>query len=304
MNQYTIEKAVSCAGIGLHGGQKVHLCFHPAQIDTGILFLRYHGNEKQYIKVCPQHVVDTQFSTTIGVDGINISTVEHVLAAVRGLGIDNLIIEVDGDEVPILDGSSVSFVYLLRQAGVQKQKMPKRVLSCVRKLSFEDGERRIVLSPYNGLRIRYHIEFSHPMIGQQHFDYVAHPEEFVRSLSRARTFGFMHDIEMLHQSGLIQGGSLENALVFDESGVVNSDGLRFSDEPVRHKLLDFIGDIGIYSDNLLGCFDVWCSGHGFNNRFLRYLEANAHIYLKPVQGKVKKVNENIKQEQWAIPAFF
>ncbi len=303
MNQYTIEKAVSCTGIGLHSGQKVHLSFHSAKEDTGIVFLKIQGNERKYIPVCPRHVVDTQFSTTIGVDGIRISTVEHVLAAVRGLGIDNLVIEIDGDEVPILDGSSGSFVFLLRQAGFQEQKRPKRIFSCVRKLSYEDGDRKIVLSPYNGLRIRYHIDFSHPMIGKQYYDYSADWSEFVRSISRARTFGFMHDIERLHENRLIQGGSLDNALVFDESGVVNSDGLRFNDEPVRHKLLDFIGDMGIYSDNLWGCFDVWCSGHGFNNQFLRHLEANAHIYLKPVEIKSRKAEEELIQEEWSLPAF-
>jgi UDP-3-O-[3-hydroxymyristoyl] N-acetylglucosamine deacetylase len=304
MNQYTIGKSVSCTGIGLHSGQKVNLCFHPVHGDAGILFLRRHGNKTTYIKACPRNVVETKLSTTLGEDGVTISTVEHVLAAIRGLGLDNIIIEVDGDEVPILDGSAASFVFLLRQAGFQKQKQAKKIALCDRELLYEDGQRKIAFTPYHGLRIRYHIDFSHPLIGKQDYEYCGDTNEFISSLARARTFGFMHEIETLQKNGLVQGGALENALVFDSYGVVNADGMRFSDEPVRHKLLDFIGDIGNYPETLWGSFDVWCSGHSFNNQFLRYLEDNAHKYLKPVEIKTKK-REHLEwqRDEFGVPAF-
>ena len=282
MYQKTIEKTVSCSGIGLHGGCKVSLRFVPAPEDKGIVFALTTESGTRFIYPRPDSVRTTGLATTIGNDGIQISTVEHVLAAIRGLGIDNLLIEVQGGEIPIMDGSAASFVWLLRKAGLKTQNKPKKVFALRREVFLERDGRWIKAKPASSFQVSYTIEFEHPRIGRQGLDFKVKSGDFERILSRARTFGFMRDVEMLQQSGLALGGSLDNAVVLDDYEVVNPGGLRFEDEPVRHKVLDFIGDMALMKYPLQGSFEVYCSGHALNNEFLRYLYCNMEECLEEV----------------------
>lgn len=282
MNQTTIAKSVRCSGIGLHGGGRVGLELHPAGPDTGIVFhLRASQGVKRLVPD-PDHVVGTGLATTLGNGDGSVRTVEHLLAAIRGLGIDNIVVETEGDEVPIMDGSAGSFVYLLRSAGLQEQNRLRRVLAVTRAFEHKDGDKRIRVEPFDGFRVDYLIDFDHPLIGRQTLRLDLTPENFARRVAKARTFGFLSEVEALHRGGLALGGSLENAVVLDEYGVVNQEGLRYKDEFVRHKVLDFIGDMAVAPLPLWGHFEVRCSGHAFNNEFLRLLMDNAATCLRTV----------------------
>lgn len=283
MKQKTLERIVSCSGLGLHSGQKVNLRFHPAVPGTGILFSVPGPQGNCFIKNSPELVVGTKLCTTLGHAGVTISTVEHVLSAVYGLGIDNLIIEVDGNELPILDGSAAPFVFLLRQAGIRTQQAYKKVMSFKKEYLFQENGCWIKAIPADAFQVDYKIDFPHPLIGKQHFSFAGGSEAFVREVSRARTFGFLHQVEEMQKKGLALGGSLENAVVLDEFGVVNQEGFRFADEPVRHKLLDFIGDLSQLPFSLLAKFQVFCSGHSLNNKFVRELSRRAGELLQPVK---------------------
>ena len=205
---------------------------------------------------------------------------EHLLAALRGMGVDNVRVDLEGNEVPIMDGSAASFVYLLRMAGIEELSAPRRVLALTKPVEYVREGKYIKARPYNGFKVDYTIDFSHPLIGQQSMSFTLTGERFAEKLAKARTFGFLKEVEYLHQNGLALGGSLENAVVLDEFGVLNEDGLRFEDEFVRHKVLDFIGDMAVSEYPLFGHFEVFASGHGLNNEFLRYLTENADEYLE------------------------
>ncbi|PIE69392.1 MAG: UDP-3-O-[3-hydroxymyristoyl] N-acetylglucosamine deacetylase [Deltaproteobacteria bacterium] len=282
MRQRTLKKNVVCSGIGLHSGKKLRLVMRPADQDTGIVFQHLADGGKRILRPTPEGVVSTGLATTLGVGDRCIATVEHLMAAIAGLSIDNIIIEVHGNEIPIMDGSAASFVFLLRSAGIRKQGHAKRVFRVKREVVFEKDGKVIKAAPYAGFRVNYTIDFDHPLVGRQTFTLDLSPETFAREIARARTFGFMKDVEMLQRNGLALGGSLENAVVLDEYGVINPDGLRFQDELVRHKVLDFIGDMHLLEHPLQGDFSVTCSGHGHNNAFLRYLSANKAYYLDEV----------------------
>ncbi|WP_462323359.1 UDP-3-O-acyl-N-acetylglucosamine deacetylase [Desulfoplanes sp.] len=279
MRQKTIKKTVQCSGVGLHSGKKLRLVMRPSGQDTGVVFQYMGEGGKRVFRPTPDRVVSTGLATTIGCDGRSIATVEHVLAAVAGLGIDNIVIEVHGDEIPIMDGSAASFVFLLRSAGIRKQAASKKVFRLKKRVDFEKDGKVIEAIPYDGFRVTYTIDFDHPLVGVQTMVFELSPESFLREIAKARTFGFMKDVEMLQKNGLALGGSLENAVVLDEYGVVNPDGLRFGNELVRHKILDFIGDMHLIDYPLHGDFRVACSGHGHNNAFLRYLSDNRDYYL-------------------------
>ncbi len=283
MRQKTIKKTIECSGIGLHSGKKLRLVMRPADQDAGIVFQHMGPDGKRTLRPCPESVVSTGLATTLGVGDRAIATVEHLMAAIAGLGIDNIVIEVHGNEIPIMDGSAASFVFLLRSAGVRKQAAAKQVFRIKKKLVFEKDGKIISVLPYKGFRVNYDIDFDHPLVGKQTFTFDLSPETFVRDIAKARTFGFMKDVEMLQKNGLALGGSLDNAVVLDEYGVINPDGLRFQDELVRHKVLDFIGDMHLLGHPLQGDFYVSCSGHGHNNAFLRYLSANSSDYLDEVR---------------------
>ncbi len=289
MRQQTIKKDVKCSGVGLHSGERVNLHMRPAEEDAGLVFLHKGPGGSKRLVPSPHSVKSTELATTIGNGDVSISTVEHLLAAVSGLGIDNLYIEVEGDELPIMDGSAASFVFLLRTAGLRRQRLPRRVLGLSRPLVYKNGQRWIKAEPYNGLKIKYTIDFSHPLVGSQSYQFEQNTQHFIRSLAKARTFGFLQDVEKLQSQGLALGGTLNNAVVLDEYGIVNPDGLRYSDELVRHKILDFMGDMSLMGTSLWGSFEVHCSGHSFNNSFLRFLDENRDDYLHRVDFNGQEV---------------
>lgn len=282
MQQTTIKRSIECSGIGLHGGRKVHLKLVPAAEDTGIVFSLRGERGASFLRPSPENVQATGLSTTLVNGQDRVATVEHLLAAVRGLGIDNIHIEVQGGEVPIMDGSAASFVFLLHSAGVRQQGRPRKALALKRSFAIERDGKRIKGEPCPGFSVDFTIDFQHPLIGVQTMHFDLSPEAFVRAVSKARTFGFLRDVEAMQRAGLACGGSLDNAVVLDEFAVVNPEGLRFQDEFVRHKILDFIGDMALLELPLLGRFEVHCSGHALNNAFLRELSANRETYLEEV----------------------
>lgn len=296
MKQYTIQKSVQCSGIGLHGGRKVELALRPAAEDTGIVFHIHGENGSRQFKPAPDSVIGTGLATTIGNEHGSVATVEHLLAAVRGLGIDNLQIDVKGGEIPIMDGSAASFVFLVRSAGLREQNAPRKVLKVVKPFRLESDGKKVEVEPYDGFKVDYEIDFTHPLIGEQRMSIDLTPDQFIRRIAKARTFGFLKDVEMLQKNGLGLGGSLDNAVVLDEYGVVNEGGLRYTDEFVRHKILDFIGDMALAPLPLHGHFKVACSGHAFNNEFLRTLMDNAAIYLEIVETALPDVAIDIEEE--------
>jgi len=265
--QRTIKQELTFEGLGLHTGKPVAMRLRPAPRNTGILF--YRSDRGVYIRAHVSAVSDTSFATTLGYNGTSIKTVEHVLAAATGLGIDNLIIEVNGPEVPILDGSSAGFVDSILAAGTAKQASSLRFFKVVQPLAFSDGHAEILALPYEGRRISYRIFYDHHLLGAQEMSLELSGRSFAREIAPARTFGFLKDVEYLRAKGLAQGGSLENAVIIGDRGVLNASGLRFKDELIRHKILDFIGDLALCGAVIQGHFIVNRSGHSANIRFLR-----------------------------------
>jgi UDP-3-O-[3-hydroxymyristoyl] N-acetylglucosamine deacetylase len=305
MYQLTIKKPIECSGIGLHSGRKVSLSLRPAVEDSGIVFIVGGNGGERMLRPAPDAVVCTGLATTLGQGEHRVSTVEHLLAAIRGLGIDNIIVETDGGEIPIMDGSAASFVLLLKNAGLRTQDQPKRVLSLKKEIAFVREGKWIKARPAGGFTVNYVISFDHPLVGRQKRRFTLSDLEFTRHIARARTFGFLREVEHLQRHGLALGGSLENAVVLDEYGVVNPEGLRFEDEFVRHKILDFIGDMALLEYPLWGNFTVSCSGHSLNNEFLRYLHANREEYLELVTlGEAKgQVERSPEKSKVGIPAW-
>jgi UDP-3-O-[3-hydroxymyristoyl] N-acetylglucosamine deacetylase len=282
MLQTTLKRSVSFSGVGLHSGRKVDMRLLPASEDTGIQFFVKKGSAKKLIPTKPECVVANGLSTMVKQGEDHIGTVEHLLAAIRGMEIDNIIIEAEGGETPIMDGSAAPFVFLLRSAGLRVQSKPRKVYALTKPFAMERDGKWIKASPYNGVRIDYTIDFPHPAIGVQSLSCELSPDQFKGGLAKARTFGFLRDVENLQKNGLALGGSLDNAVVLDDYSVINTEGLRFPDEFVRHKLMDFIGDMALLGKPLYGRFEVYCSGHALNNAFLRTIHANSDIYLKEV----------------------
>ncbi|MDX3772539.1 UDP-3-O-acyl-N-acetylglucosamine deacetylase [Chromatiaceae bacterium AAb-1] len=277
IKQRTIDKTVSSTGVGLHKGEKVTLTLRPAPDNTGIMFRRVDLEPVVDFKVTPELVGDTVMCTClINKDGVRLSTTEHLMAAVAGLGIDNLIIEVDAAEIPIMDGSANPFVYLLLEAGIAEQRQPKKFIRIKRPVRVEDGDKWAEFKPYHGFRIDFAIHFNHPVISettqQMQLDFSA--AGFIKDISRARTFGFLHDIEYLRSKNLALGGSFDNAVVLDEFRVLNQDGLRYEDEFIKHKILDAIGDLYMAGYSILGEFSSYKTGHALNNQLLCAVLAN------------------------------
>jgi UDP-3-O-[3-hydroxymyristoyl] N-acetylglucosamine deacetylase len=302
--QKTIKRPIYCSGIGLHKGRKVRLGLRPAAEDTGLVFA-LHGQDGVYFhKPSPFAVVETTMATTLGFGPLRLATVEHLLAAIRGLEIDNLYIEVEGDEVPIMDGSSASFIFLLRAAGFRRQNKPRKVLTLKKPITFQQNGKWIKARPSECLTVDYTIHFDHPLVGTQKLFVDCSLENFARQVSKARTFGFMREVEYLHRNGLALGGSLDNAVVLDEYGVINPDGLRFPDEFVRHKVLDFIGDLMVLGLPMTGDFEVYCSGHALNSAFVRYLMDNREEYLELNVAGVRFSPENAFSSEFVpVPAW-
>lgn len=264
-SQRTLKRPVTVRGIGLHSGAPVTLTLCPAPIDHGIVFVRVDGGRRISIPAKAEFVVDTALATTLGRDGAKVSTVEHLLAALAGLGLDNVRAELDGPEVPILDGSASPFVEHILEAGLREQAAPKRFVVIKKAVSVVHGDKSATLSPSKRLRIDCTIDFKHPLIADQKFTMDFSDRTFVRDIARARTFGFLKDVEKLKQAGLARGGTLENAIVVDEFSILNPEGLRFPDEFVRHKLLDTVGDLSLLGMPMLGHLTAIKSGHALNH---------------------------------------
>ena len=273
ISQKTINSKISCNGIGLHSGTQVSMTLVSAPCNTGIIFKRTDVEDgKGVIKANYKNVVDTKLGTTIANEfGVKASTIEHLMAAIWGCGIDNLFVEINAPEVPIMDGSSEPFVFLIECAGINVQEQQRRVIEITKKIRVEDKDKFIEVEPSKEFSIDLHIDFDHKEIKKQQFDYHSTFTSFKNDICRARTFGFKHEIEHLHELGLAKGGSLDNAILIDENGVVNKEGLRYGDEFVRHKTLDFIGDIYLAGYYIIGHFNAAKSGHGINNKMLHEL---------------------------------
>lgn len=275
IRQRTLKNAIRATGVGLHTGEKITLTLRPAAVNTGIVFRRVDLPKPVDIKARACNVIDTKLSTTLGQDGVRVSTVEHLLSAMAGLGIDNAYVDLSAAEVPIMDGSAGPFVFLLQSAGLEDQNAAKRFIRIKQRVSVEDGDKRASFEPFDGFKVSFAIDFDHPAIEEKSkfasVDFSS--TSFVREISRARTFGFLKDVELLRQSDLALGGSLDNAVVVDDYRVLNADGLRYDDEFVKHKILDAIGDLYLLGHSLIGAFSGFKSGHELNNRLLRKLIA-------------------------------
>ena len=273
IKQRTLKNSIRATGVGLHTGEQVYLTLHPAEPNTGIHFRRVDLENPVIIHATPENVGETTLSTTLVSGDVKISTVEHLLSAFAGLGIDNAIVDVNAAEIPIMDGSAGPFVFLLQSAGVKEQDAPKQYLRIKKTIRVENGDKWAEFSPFDGFKVTFTIDFEHPAfehdVKTATMDFSS--TTFVREVSRARTFGFLKDIEILQQNNLALGGSLDNAIVVDDSKVINEDGLRYADEFVKHKILDAIGDLYLLGHSLIGEFKGYKSGHGLNNRLLRTL---------------------------------
>lgn len=293
--QRTLKHPIRCSGIGLHSGHKVGLWLRPAPVDAGIVFHRLHGDAVTEIPARSEFVTDTRMCTTLGRDGVYIGTVEHLLSALAGLGIDNAIIEVDGPEVPIMDGSSAPFVFLIQCAGIREQSAAKKVIRVLKKVTVQDGNRECSLHPARGFKISYLLDYDHPLLRQRkaHIDFST--QAYTREVARARTFGFLHEIEALQKAGLALGGSLENAIVLDAFRVVNEGGLRYEDECVRHKILDTVGDLSLAGLPVVGAFVGERTGHDMNHRLVSALLADVSAWcieeLKAEDSAVQAMQE-------------
>jgi len=280
LRQRTLKTLVRATGVGLHSGAKVTLVLRPAQVDTGIIFRRVDLTPPVDIKADPFTVGDTRLASCLEKDGAKVATVEHLMSALAGLGIDNVYVDVDAAELPIMDGSAAPFVFLLQSAGIEEQAAAKRFIRVKKTVEVTEGDKWARFEPYDGFRLNFSIVFNHPAVDgsgtRTAFDFA--DDSYVRDVARARTFGFMQDVEALRDQGLALGGSLENAIVMDEYRVLNADGLRYGDEFVKHKVLDAIGDLYLAGHPLLATFSAHKSGHAMNNRLLRELLADASAW--------------------------
>ena len=269
LQQHTLKKATCFCGVGLHTGKQVTLTVKPAPADTGVRFVRT-DLQNEVIPAFMDYVVDTSLATTLATDnGAVVSTVEHILGALSGLGIDNAIIELDSDEVPIMDGSAGPFVRILKKCGRQRQRAYRQMLKITREMSFKDGNKTIRVKPHNGIKFTYEIDFDHDLIRHQLYTMAYNPKKFADEIASARTFGFMDEVEKLKSNGYALGGSLDNAVVIDRLGVLNEEGLRYADEFVRHKVLDLIGDMALLGSPIIGHIIASKAGHGQHLGLLR-----------------------------------
>ncbi len=276
IRQRTLKNVIRATGVGLHTGKKVFLTLRPAPANSGITFRRVDLEPAVDIPANPEYVGDTSLSTTLVKDNIRISTVEHLLSALAGFGIDNAYIDLSADEVPIMDGSAGPFVFLIQSAGIEEQSSAKKFLRIKKKVRVEQEGKWAVFEPFDGFKVGFTIEFDHAVFSDRncHAEIDFSTTSFVKEVSRARTFGFMRDVELLRENNLALGGSLDNAVVVDDYRVLNEDGLRYEDECVKHKILDAIGDLYLLGHSLIGAFEGYKSGHALNNALLRELIVN------------------------------
>lgn len=278
--QRTLRHEIRAMGVGLHTGEKVYLTLKPAAHDTGIIFRRVDLEPHVDIPARTENVCDTRLSTSLGINGVKVSTVEHLLSAMAGLGIDNAYVEVTAAEVPIMDGSASPFVFLLQSAGIKEQDAPKKFIRIKKPVKVVDGDKWAAIEPFDGFKVSLKLDFEHPVLDsatkEATLDFSS--TSYVKEVSRARTFGFMSDYEWLRANNLALGGSLDNAVVLDEYRVVNEDGLRYKNEMVKHKILDAVGDLSLLGRSLIGSFSGYKSGHALNNTLLRALLNDASAW--------------------------
>jgi len=276
LRQRTLQESIKSTGVGLHSGNKVAIVLNPAPEDTGIVFRRIDLNPVRDIPARADWVDETDLSTSLGSGDARVTTVEHLLSALCGLGVDNAFIDIDSAEVPIMDGSAGPFVYLLQAAGIRTQSAAKRFIRVTNEIAVNEGDKTATLRPYDGFRVTFAIDFDHPVFraqsGRATLDISS--EAFVREISRARTFGFVHEFEYMRSRGLAKGGSVDNAIVIDDYRILNDGGLRYDDEFVKHKMLDAMGDLYLAGHQLLADYEGIKSGHALNNRLVRELFAN------------------------------
>ncbi|TNC92783.1 UDP-3-O-acyl-N-acetylglucosamine deacetylase [Thalassolituus sp.] len=301
IRQRTLNNTIRATGVGLHSGEKVYLTLKPAPVDSGIIFRRVDLEPVVDIPANALQVGETTLSTTLVKEHAKVDTVEHLLSAMAGLGIDNAIVELSAQEVPIMDGSSGPFVFLLQSAGIAEQDAPKKFIRIKRKIEVREGDKIASFVPYNGFKVSFEIDFDHPVFRQsvQKASLDFSSTSYVKEVSRARTFGFTKDLEYMRSKNLALGGSVKNAIVVDDYRVLNEDGLRYDDEFVKHKILDAVGDLYLLGHSLIGEFVGYKSGHGLNNRLLRELlkhedawefveftesEAAPITYMRPAAG--------------------
>jgi UDP-3-O-[3-hydroxymyristoyl] N-acetylglucosamine deacetylase len=282
--QRTLKSLTKAVGVGLHSGQRVELTLRPAAANTGIVFRRVDLPEPVEIVVSAEAVTDTRLASTISNGGVKVHTIEHLMSAAAGLGLDNLYVDITAEEVPILDGSSASFVYLLQSAGIVMQKAPKRFIRVTQPVEVREGEGPSLkwarLDPFHGYKLAFEIEFDHPVVNSsgQRVEFDISSGTYAREIARARTFGFTRDLEMMRSHGLAMGGGLDNAIVMDDFKVLNAGGLRYQDEFVKHKILDAMGDLYVIGKPLLAAYSAFRSGHAMNNQLLRALLARPDAY--------------------------
>ena len=280
IKQRTLKNIIRATGVGLHTGDKVYMTLRPAAPNTGIVFRRTDLNPPVDIRARQDNVGDTRLSTTLVNGDVRVATVEHLLSAMAGLGIDNAYVDLSAPEVPIMDGSAGPFVFLLQSAGIEEQNAAKRFIRIKKPVKVQEGDKWASFEPFEGFKVGFSIEFNHPIISKRtsraEIDFST--TSFVKEVSRARTFGFMRDIEMLREHNLALGGSMDNAVVLDDYRVLNEDGLRYEDEFVKHKILDAIGDLYLLGHSLIGAYHAHKSGHELNNKLLRALIADASAW--------------------------
>lgn len=291
MYQTTIKKAVELVGIGLHKGSPVRLRLEPLESNSGIVF--YRSDVDVSIPLKPENVVDTRMATVIGKDGHVISTIEHLLSAVYAYGIDNLRVIVNADEVPVMDGSSASYCMLLDEAGIHELNVPKKIMRITKEIEVVEGEKYVKLSPSTNLTYGFTIKFPHPVIQKQEYVLAFTKENYKNEIARARTFGFLHEVQYLRSKGLALGGSLENAIVLDDKKILNPEGLRFTDEFVRHKILDAIGDMSLIGMNFVGNYEAMAGSHDLNHKLTLELLKNPENYevIELVGEKTKELEK-------------
>ncbi len=302
IRQRTLKNTIRATGIGMHTGKKVYLTLSPAPIDTGVVFRRVDSHPPVVIPGHALNVHDTRLATTLAKDGVRVSTVEHLMAALAGLGIDNCFVDLSSDEVPIMDGSAAPFVFLIQSAGILEQGAAKKFIRIKKPVIVRDGDKWARFEPFNGFKVAFTIDFDHPVFADQsksaEMDFSS--ASFVREISRARTFGFMRDIEELRKRDLARGGSLDNAIVIDDYRVLNTDGLRYKNEFVRHKMLDAIGDLYLLGHSLIGAFTGYKSGHALNNTLLRELLQQGSAWEEVVYEDVNTAPITYTQAQEAV----
>jgi UDP-3-O-[3-hydroxymyristoyl] N-acetylglucosamine deacetylase len=280
IKQRTLKNVIRATGVGMHTGEKVLMTLRPAPANTGIIFRRVDLDPVVEIKAEPHQVGDTALSTTMVKDGVRVATIEHLMSALAGLGIDNLYVDLSASEVPIMDGSAGPFAFLVQSAGIAEQNAPKRFIRVLKTVEVRDGDKWVRFEPYDGFKVNFTIEFDHPVIRSHSCvaDLDFSTTSYLKEVARARTFGFMRDIEYLRQRNLVLGGSLDNAVVLDDYRVLNENGLRYEDEFVKHKVLDAIGDLYLLGRNPIGAFTGYKSGHELNNQLLRTLLADVSAW--------------------------